>query len=89
VSATLDYEMRPSYPFSEYRSGFEIRTLSSSRAGDAVMDRNEIDDAVHQISMKAEVLLEAVVKLQAPETNRNVFEVSRKDGLPPLTSTSG
>ena len=42
------------------------------------MDRNEIDDAVHQISMKAEVLLEAVVKLQAPETNRNVFEVSAK-----------
>jgi hypothetical protein len=44
------------------------------------MDRNEIDDAVHQISMMVEVLLNAVVTLQAPETERGVFEVSRKEG---------
>jgi hypothetical protein len=44
------------------------------------MDRNEMDDAVHGISMMVEVLLDAVVKLQAPETNPNAFEVSRDEG---------
>ena len=45
-----------------------------------MMDRNDIDNALHEISMMAEVLLAAVVELQAPETNPKVFEVSRRDG---------
>jgi hypothetical protein len=44
------------------------------------MDRNEIDDVVHEISMMVEVLLGAVVKLQAPAVNPDVFIVSRAAG---------
>jgi hypothetical protein len=57
------------------------------------MDRDEIDDAIHAISMMVEILLDAVVTLRAPETDRGVFELSRKEGemisLAHSTSTSG
>lgn len=45
------------------------------------MDINEVQGAVHEIEMMVLVLLDAVVvTLQAPETNPNVFEVSRAAG---------
>lgn len=44
------------------------------------MDIDEVHGAVHEIEMMVAVLLDAVVKLQAPDTNPQVFEVSRDEG---------
>jgi hypothetical protein len=58
------------------------------------MDRNEIDDAVHEISMMVAVLLDAQENMQAaPDTNPSVFQMPRAAGemvpLPRLTSING
>jgi hypothetical protein len=45
-----------------------------------MMNADEIGDAVHGIAMMVAVLLDAQGSMQAPDADRSVFQVSRKDG---------
>jgi hypothetical protein len=45
-----------------------------------MMDIDEINNAIHEISMMVSVLLDAQDSMQAPDTNPSVFQMSRAAG---------